>query len=117
MSEDKHWQYIFSWPGEEQNKEALQDVEDEAQWDYATNSQRLETFPSPPHTPTPPPTVLLLHPPPSNSTSPSESPSSSLPPLPFFHLCSSVTQQGHGVNKFIFFYFYISPYIIQVNTT
>lgn len=32
---------VFSRPGEEQNKEALQDVEDEAQWDYATNNSRL----------------------------------------------------------------------------
>lgn len=38
----------LSPPGEEQNKEALQDVEDEAQWDYATTNSR--TLPAPPHT-------------------------------------------------------------------
>lgn len=29
------------------------------------------------------------------------------PPFPFFHLCSSMTQQGHGVNNFIFLFFFI----------
>lgn len=72
---------LFCVAGEEPNKEALQDVEDEAQWDSASNSKQLETPTPPPHTP---PTPTLPHHPP-------------LPPLPLFpfsHLSSSKNPAG-----------------------
>lgn len=113
-----HWRRAFSWPGEEQNKEALQDVEDEAQWDDATSDFRPSltsshsslppylTLPSQPHPILPPPPLQDTH--------------ILLFLFPFLLLTStsgsSVAKQVHRVHNSLFFLFSVLFFILVLTS-